>query len=72
MRLHPDGAKPLALTLIAALGASNVKNPALAMFLLPFANVLPKAMAAGTTGTTGTTCGHLKAEYRDNDCCGSP
>merc|ERR1719188_506913 len=65
-RLHRAGAKPLALTLFVALRASNVNNPALALLLLPFADVLPKAMAAGTT------CGHLKTVYRDSECCGSP
>jgi len=69
MGLHLAGAKPLALTLMAALQASNVKNPALAVLLLPFADMLPKAMAAGPTKLT---CGQMKTAYKDLECCGQP
>merc|ERR1719277_527738 len=41
------------------------------MLLLPFANLLPKAMAASAT-TGKTTCGTLKTAYQVGECCGSP
>jgi len=66
VKLHATGANSLFFVLMAALRANDVKSPALGMLLLPLANMLPKAMAVGTT------CGHLKEAYKNNSCCGYP
>jgi len=69
VKLHSTGANSLTVMLIAALQANNVKNPALAMLILPFASMLPKAMAAGKPETT---CGDVKTVFKKEACCGSP
>jgi hypothetical protein len=46
VKLHASGANSLLFILSAALGANDVKSPAMAMLILPFVGVLPKAMAA--------------------------
>merc|ERR1719343_1958335 len=42
------------------------------MLLLPFADLLPKAMAASSPSSNHVTCGDLKAVYNEGSCCGSP
>jgi len=69
VRLHATGANSVILMLIAALRANDMNKGALAMLILPFASVLPKAMAAGKPETT---CAHLKTAYKEGACCGSP
>jgi len=69
VRLHASGANSLILMFLAALRANDVKNPAMAMLILPFVGVLPTAMAAGKPETT---CAHLKTAFKEGKCCGSP
>jgi len=69
MKLHATPTRSLILMLIAALRPNGVKNPNLAMLILPLASVLPKGMAAGQPETT---CGDVKTVFKEGACCGSP
>jgi len=71
VKLHGTGANSLILVLIATLRANDVNNAGLAMLILPFASVLPKAMAAASV-LPDTTCAHMKTVYKEGACCGSP